>query len=164
VSYAHDLTVRITDPDHTVAGAFVRFPGDTRVDGSLLWLAVPFGLVDVDHPTYANTVTRIRQELVVPGGGVRRYLGDTFYGGSEWILLAASYGWVCLARGNRDTARRMLAWIEAAATADGFLPEQVQGHVQSPYMLDHWRKWSATATPLLWSHAMHVILTQELNN
>jgi hypothetical protein len=39
------------------------------------------------------------------------------------------------------------------------LPEQVQEHVQSPFMLDFWRaKWGQTATPLLWSHAMHVVL------
>jgi hypothetical protein len=32
-------------------------------------------------------------------------------------------------------------------------------------MLDYRkRKWGATATPLLRSYAMHVILTQELNN
>jgi len=52
----------------------------------------------------------------------------------------------------------MLDWIEAAA-ADGLLPEQLQDHVQSPYMLEFWQaKWGQTATPLLWSHAMHVVL------
>jgi hypothetical protein len=30
-------------------------------------------------------------------------------------------------------------------------------------MLAYWReRWGATATPLLWSHAMHVILHDEL--
>ena len=62
------------------------------VDGSLLWLGVPFALVEVYDPTFRNTLTRIRQELVEPGGGVRRYLGDTFYGGSEWILLLIAGG------------------------------------------------------------------------
>lgn len=88
---ASELVARITGPDHVLADAFVRFPADTRVDGSLLWLAIPFGVVDLTDTTYRNTLTRIRDELVIPGGGVRRYLGDTFYGGSEWILLAASY-------------------------------------------------------------------------
>lgn len=54
--------------------------------------------------------------------------------------------------------------VDSTATPEGYLPEQVQDHVQSPYMLAHWRqKWGATATPLLWSHAMHVVLTDELN-
>ncbi|HEY5181334.1 MAG TPA: glycoside hydrolase family 15 protein [Dermatophilaceae bacterium] len=159
IAAADQITARVTGPEHTLGGAFIRFPGDTRVDGSLLWLAVPFGLVEVTDPTFVNTVTRIQQELVVPGGGVRRYLGDTFYGGSEWILLAASLGWVQTQRGDTATGAAMLDWIEAAATVDGMLPEQVQDHVQSPYMLQFWRaKWGQTATPLLWSHAMHVVL------
>ncbi len=162
--HAARLVSRITGPEHTLAGAFVRSPGDTRVDGSLLWLAVPFGLVGVEDPTYRSTLARIRDELVVPDGGVRRYLGDTFYGGSEWVLLAAGYGRACLAAGDRGTAERMLAWIEGVATDEGHLPEQVQDRVQSPYMLAHWReKWGRTATPLMWSHAMHVILARELS-
>ena len=66
---------------------------------------------------------------------------------------------------RRPRAERMLTWIEQAATPEGFLPEQVQYHVQSPYMLAYWReKWGATATPLLWSHAMHVVLVTELRD
>jgi GH15 family glucan-1,4-alpha-glucosidase len=48
---------------------------------------------------------------------------------------------------------------------EGHLPEQVQDYVQSPWMLAYWRrKWGSTATPLLWSHAMHVVLTKELED
>jgi GH15 family glucan-1,4-alpha-glucosidase len=161
---ADEVSARITSPAHTLADAFVRFPGDTRVDGSLMWLAVPFGVVDIDNPIFVNTMTRIEQELVVPGGGVRRYLGDTFYGGSGWILLAATYGWVCTKRGATTVAEQMLAWIERSATADGYLPEQIQDQVQSPYMLEFWRrKWGSTATPLLWSHAMHMVLAAQID-
>jgi hypothetical protein len=62
LAYAEHLTARMTGPDHTLAGTFVRFPGDTRVDGSLLWLAVPFGLIGVDHPTFRLGPPRIRSE------------------------------------------------------------------------------------------------------
>jgi GH15 family glucan-1,4-alpha-glucosidase len=93
---------------------------------------------------------------------VRRYLGDTFYGGSEWILLAASLGSVALLEGDRQLATDLLAWIHASATADG-RPEQVADDVQSPHMLDWWRgRWGPTATPLLWSHAMHLVLLDDL--
>jgi GH15 family glucan-1,4-alpha-glucosidase len=163
VAHADQLRTRITSPDHTLGGAFGRYPGDTRVDGSLMWLAVPFGLVTLDDPLFVNTMIRIEQELLVPGGGVRRYLGDTFYGGSEWILLAATLGWIRALRGDPDGAAAMLCWIENAATDEGFLPEQVYDHVQSPYMLDFWRSnWGTTATPLLWSHAMHVVFTAKV--
>jgi hypothetical protein len=74
-AHAQDLILRITGPEHTLAGAaFVRFPGDTGVEGSLLWLAVPFGLMDVRHPTYVNTVTRTEHELGVPAGGPTPHL------------------------------------------------------------------------------------------
>jgi GH15 family glucan-1,4-alpha-glucosidase len=45
----------------------------------LLWLGVPFGVVEPTGDLYRTTVARIRDELLVPGGGVRRYLGDTVW-------------------------------------------------------------------------------------
>ena len=104
VDKAGQIIQRIIGPGHTVAGGFVRYPGDTRVDGSLLWLGVPFGVIDLDSDLYRVTVTRVRQELYRPDGGVWRYQGDTFYGGSQWILLAASLGWATLAMGDHDLA------------------------------------------------------------
>ena len=101
----------------------------------------------------------------MPGGGVRRYLGDTFYGGSQWILLAASLGWTAVRLGDRELALQLLRWIEASADRNGYLPEQVAADVQSPHMLGYWRhRWGATATPLLWSHAMYIILSDELGH
>ena len=159
---ADELHERLLGPEHTLAGALVRFPGDTRVDGSLLWLVTPLALLAPEDPLAVTTTRRIRQELHRPGRGVRRYLGDTFYGGSEWILLAASLGSVALLEGDRQLATDLLAWIQASATADG-LPEQVADDVQSPHMLDWWRgRWGPTATPLLWSHAMHLVLLDDL--
>lgn len=68
-------------------------------------------------------------------------------------------------RGEPDRVREMLAWIEGAATGEGYLPEQVQDHVQSLYMLKLWKhRWGDTATPLLCSHAMHVVLTDVLKD
>ena len=162
-AYAEKLRTRLLGCEHTVAGGLIRFPGDTRVDGSLLWLGVPLGIVPVDGRLYATTVGRIRDELYRPEGGVRRYQGDTFYGGGQWILLAASLGWATLAMGDSDLALQLLAWIEDSANDEGYLPEQVADDPQSPHMLAYWReRWGATATPLLWSHAMHVILHDEL--
>lgn len=164
-SFAETIRQRLLGEEFTLAGGFVRSAGgDTRVDGSLLWLGVPFNLVPLDSDVFRVTVKRIREELRVPGGGVRRYMGDSFYGGSQWILLAASLGRVALAEGNGNEALELLTWIEASATSDGFLPEQVARDVYSPHMLAYWRqRWGATATPLLWSHAMHLVLSSELH-
>ena len=101
-NYGEHLRRRLLTPDHTLAGGFVRFPGDTCVDGSLLWIDVPFVLVPSESELAVTTVHRIRDELYRPSGGVRRYQGDTFYGGSEWIMLAASLGCVAVAQGNLE--------------------------------------------------------------
>jgi hypothetical protein len=78
-------------------------------------------------------------------------------------LLAASLGCVANAQGDPVHAEGLLAWIEASATDNGHLPEQVADDVQSPHMLRYWRqRWGQTATPLLWSHAMHLVLLDDL--
>jgi GH15 family glucan-1,4-alpha-glucosidase len=110
-----------------------------------------------------TTIRRVRDELHLPGGGVRRSQGDPFYGGAEWILLAASLDSVAVAQGDTDLARQLLALIESSANNAGHLPEQIADHPQSPQMLTYWQqRWGRTATPLLWSHAMHVILLADL--
>jgi GH15 family glucan-1,4-alpha-glucosidase len=160
---AESLQRLMLGPEHTLAGSLTRFPGDTRVDASLLWAIVPYALLPAESDITVTTIRRIRDELQVPAGGVRRYQGDTFYGGAEWILLAASLGSVAIARGDTDLAEQMRAWIEASANAAGHLPEQIADRPQSPHMLAYWQqRWGQTATPLLWSHAMHLILLDDL--
>ncbi len=74
-------------------GRFTRGPSDERLDGSLLWLGVPFGVLPLDDPILGATVEGVRRELLRPDGGVYRYRGDTYYGGGEWILLTCSLAW-----------------------------------------------------------------------
>jgi len=121
----------------------------------MIWLTVPFGVLDVDDPVAAATVDAIRRDLVGTGGGVYRYRGDTYYGGGEWLLLASSLAWHEAASGNGADLR---AWVRAQASANGDLPEQVTGHAQDPAMVEPWvERWGAVANPLLWSHAMFLV-------
>jgi GH15 family glucan-1,4-alpha-glucosidase len=139
-------------------GRFRRGPADPRLDGSLLWLGVPFGVLPPDHPLIEGTVEAIRQTLTGPQGGVYRYRGDTYYGGGEWLLLTSSLAWHDTLVGNRDGFEHAQAWVRAQAERDGDLPEQVTAHAQEPAMVEPWeRRWGAIATPLLWSHAMYLI-------
>ena len=132
---------------------------DKAVDASLLWCAVPFGLLPVDSPLFQATLARIEHDLHVPGGGVYRYRGDTYFGGGEWLLLAAWLGWVYVELGRIDEARALRDWIAAQATADGHLPEQVAHHLLDASYYEGWvQKWGTSASPLLWSHAMYLIL------
>lgn len=140
-------------------GRITRGPGDSRVDGSLLWLGVPFAVLSPDDPRLEATVSAIRRDLCRPGGGVYRYLGDTYYGGGEWILLACSLGWYEARRGNLQAVEAVREWVHAQARANGDLPEQVSVHAQAPEMVAPWvQRWGPVASPLLWSHAMYLIM------
>jgi GH15 family glucan-1,4-alpha-glucosidase len=151
--------------EHVRGGAFVKHTGTDEVDASLLWLATPFAIVPTEDPIMRRTVTQIVKKLTGPSGGIRRYLGDTFYGGGEWVLLTAWLGTHMAVVGDLDGARQRLSWVESKFTAAGYLPEQVTEHPQAPDMVLPWvTRWGPVATPLLWSHAMHLVLVQSLHD
>ena len=141
-----------------VDGRFRRGPTDDRVDGSLLWLAVPFGVLSPGDARVEATIAEIQADLCGPGGGVYRYLGDTYYGGGQWLLLTSSLAWHHAVAGDRGSARELNGWVRASARPNGDLPEQVTAFAQDAAMVDPWvRRWGPVATPLLWSHAMQLI-------
>jgi GH15 family glucan-1,4-alpha-glucosidase len=141
-----------------VDGRFRRGPRDDRVDGSLLWLSVPFGVLPPDDRRVEQTIATVEADLAGPGGGVYRYLGDTYYGGGQWLLLTSSLAWHLAVAGDRARARELNEWVRSCAVPNGDLPEQVSSHPQEAAMVDPWvRRWGPVATPLLWSHAMQLI-------
>lgn len=147
-------------------GHFVKFAGQPAVDASLLGLAVPYGVVAADDARMLATAAEIERSLW--SGGVHRYAADTYYGGGEWVLLAAWLGWYqqqlgALEGPNAGLAgpkiARILGWIEAQAAADGSLPEQAPERLNDPAYYQPWlKRWGPIATPLLWSHANYMIL------
>lgn len=170
-----DAATRLLDDDHWAdeaelvrtrllerfvhAGRFRRGAGDDRLDGSLLWLAVPFGALPADDPRIVATVDAVAQELTGPHGGVYRYRGDTYYGGGEWVLLACSLGWHAAHTGDDAALDRARRWVRAQALPNGDLPEQTTSSAQAPEMVEPWvRRWGPVATPLLWSHAMYLLM------
>lgn len=142
-----------------VDGSFVKGPDDPRVDASLLSLATPFELVEVKDPTILATVKRIRTELVSPTGGVRRYLGDTYFGGSPWLLLTAWLGWYLRIAGDEHGYRSARDWVESRADECGLMPEQITDEPQDPAWVRPWvDRWGPVANPLLWSHAKYLLM------
>jgi isomaltose glucohydrolase len=141
-----------------VAGRFGRGASDARVDGSLIWLAVPFVTLPASDPRLARTIEAVRNDLAGPGGGIYRFLGDTYFGGGQWLLLTCWLAWFDALAGRRDSFERSREWVRAQ-TRDGELPEQVTAHAQVPEMVAPWvRRWGDVATPLLWSHAMYIVM------
>ncbi len=144
-----------------VDGHLVKHLGSTEVDASLVACVTPFRLVEPEGPIATATVERVRRELAP--GGVYRFLADTFYGGGEWVLLAAFLGWHDAEAGDRDAALARLDWIAEQADADLELPEQVADRALFPDRIDEWvERWGPSARPLLWSHAMYLTLAHEL--
>ena len=144
-------------------GRLRKHLGSELVDGSLIWAGVPFGLLDPADPVMTATAHAIEADLTGPTGGIYRYLGDSYYGGGEWIPLAAHLGWYWAKAGQPDKARALLNWVESTATPDGLLPEQTLDAVQQPPYVKTWTaRWGPVATPLTWSHAAYLILDREL--
>ncbi|MBX3066039.1 MAG: glycoside hydrolase family 15 protein [Anaerolineae bacterium] len=146
-------------------GHFCKYVGNAEVDSSLLWVAVPYGLVEIDDPRFVATLMKIERDLRVPDGGVYRYCADNYYGGGEWNLLTAWLGWTYLLLARLDEARDILRWIETQATPTGELPEQTAGHLLLPSYYPDWvAKWGNPAVPLLWSHGMYLTLESLLKD
>ncbi|HET7016427.1 MAG TPA: glycoside hydrolase family 15 protein [Streptosporangiaceae bacterium] len=147
-----------------VDGRLRKHLGSELADGSLIWAGVPFGLLSPADPVMTATAQAIAADLTGPTGGIYRYLGDTYYGGGEWIPLAAHLGWYWAKAGQAEAARTLLTWVESAATSEGLLPEQTLDAVQRPPYVETWtRRWGTVATPLTWSHAAYLILDHELS-
>jgi GH15 family glucan-1,4-alpha-glucosidase len=154
--------VDVVRADAARLGYLAKWLGGDAVDASLVAVATPFDMIPADDPLMAATTERIERELV-HDGGVHRYSLDTFYGGGEWLLLAALLGWHQLRTGRRESALRQLEWIERHASSDGHLPEQVSDHLLAPGFAPIWiERWGTVAAPLLWSHAMFLTLAIEL--
>ena len=126
-------------------------------------LVVPYGVFDPSDPVVIATVTAIEKHLHRPNGGVYRYREDVYYGGGEWIILAAWLGWYDTLTGKTQPARDLMHWIESCADASGNLTEQVSNHLLAPDHYAPWQqKWGDVANPLLWSHAMYILLKNQL--
>lgn len=156
---AADDVVRFIRTECAHDGSFTKGPEDARVDASLVSLATPFGLIPSDDPVMAATISRIRHELSSPTGGIRRYVGDTYYGGNPWLLLTAWLGWHDALSGEPDAAERARSWVLDHQTAAGTLAEQLLDEPQAPDRVDEWvERWGPIADPLLWSHAKYLLL------
>jgi GH15 family glucan-1,4-alpha-glucosidase len=143
-------------------GHLAKWLGSPAVDASLLAVIHPLDVFPADSSIGEATIAAIDEQLNV-GGGVHRYLADTFYGGGQWPLLSCFLGLTFSAAGDRERAFEQLRWAASTATAANELPEQVDAHLLDPSMQQEWiDRWGTVATPLLWSHAMYLRLASEL--
>lgn len=144
-------------------GHWVKFIGTDWVDASLIGMAIPYHLCEPTDPIMAATISRIEADLREPNSGVHRYQSDVYYGGGEWLLLTSWLGWYYAETGQKERAEDLHSWVKNQSTQHGWLPEQVPQHLNHPESYAPWlAKWGEIANPLLWSHAMHIILQKAL--
>jgi len=133
------------------------------VDSSLLGMITPYNIYSVRDKIGIETIERIEKDIYNKDGGVYRYIDDTYFGGGEWILLACWLGWCYAEAGESEKAKLIIKWVENNADEDGQLPEQVLENVYDKDKLVEWEeRWGKNAQPLLWSHAMYIILKKSL--
>jgi len=122
---------------------------DEIVDVSMLGVAVPFEVFDVNDYRVKNTVDAIEHKLIsYPVGGIKRYENDSYVGGNPWILTTLWMALYHIRIRNYEKAKSYFEWALKGQTELGLLPEQISKDTGKP----------AWVIPLTWSHAMFVLV------
>jgi GH15 family glucan-1,4-alpha-glucosidase len=146
----------------TFNGRLAAYAGSDKIDASLLWTVVPFGLIKPDDELAIKTIEEIEKKLLY-GYGVHRYCKDTYYGGGAWPLLSCWLGWYYALTDRRDKAEAILGWVRGQANELGEIPEQSFEYVNDGSYYTKWfEMFGKPATPSIWAHALYLILLFEL--
>lgn len=134
-------------------GYWARGIKGTKIDerleiGNLALGAGGFDLYPDTDPRLARVGDLVKERLLTPSGGVKRYEGDRYYGGQPWPVAAAWLALHGLARGDRPLAEAEFTSMtrQAMATESRMLGEQ----------FDESKKEWVSAMPLVWSEAAYV--------
>jgi len=141
-----------------------KYEGADTVDASLLGVYFPGKVFDIHEPLMKNTIKKIQTDLL-RSGGLHRYKLDTYYGGGIWPLLTAWLGICLVDGGDVERGEDILNWIISKADDSGNLAEQYTDSLNDDTYFPKWiEKWGQSAVPLLWTHAMYIILYYKLEN
>ena len=159
---ASEKILDLVRTDFIISGSFVKNKNIDRVDAALAWGNYPHEAIPADDLVLIRTIDNISKDLQGPNGGVMSYLGDSYYGGGQWILLEALIGINQAILGNKEEFEKSKKWISSCADEELNLPEQNLDVVQQINMVKTWEeRWGKNASPLLWSHAMYLLLLKE---
>lgn len=127
---------------------------DRMIDASILGATWPFGVVAPQDPISLATTRRITERLLQPGGGVRRWESDAWYGGQGWCELTDWLALVAHQQGDRALALRLhAANTERAHTT---------GSLQLGEVFDERTGTFPSAFPLGWPEAQYVVTSLAL--
>jgi len=127
---------------------------DRMIDASLLGATWPFGAFAPRDPISLATTRRITERLLQPGGGVRRWETDAWYGGQGWCELTDWLALVADQQGDRALATRL-----HAANTDR---AHTTGSLQLGEVFDERTGTFTSAFPLGWPEAQYVLTSLAL--
>ena len=136
-------------PDGVFARGNKNGKTDNRLEIANLALASGgFAILPDSDPRIAKLGDLVASRLGTPGGAVRRYEGDKYYGGQPWPVASAWLSLHRLARGDRAAAEQLFRVMtdEAHATDTLMLGEQFDESAHA---------W-LSAVPLVWSEAAYI--------
>ena len=143
-----------------VDGHLTKWIGSSAVDGSLSALIAPLDWVQ-DSELESKTLDEITSQLGELG--THRHLDDEYFGGGPWPLLSAFLALARSSRGEREVSIRIFKWFAECANSSLELPEQLPSKLLHPKTRQDWiSRWGIPAQPLLWSHAMFLLLKNEI--
>lgn len=132
--------------------SFVRNEEDKRVDISILGVTTPFKIFGPNDKKVKNTIERIDLNLRTYTGGYLRFEDDHYTGNRPWVIATLWMALYHIEAKNYKKAKECFDFVVSSATSHGFLAEQV----------DNSKMESAWVIGLGWSHAMFVIVLNEL--
>lgn len=143
-----------------IDGHLTKWIGTNAVDGSLSALISPLGWIE-DLSIVEKTLDAISDQLGELG--THRHLEDVYFGGGPWPILSVFLALGRARQGNIYSAKQTLEWVANCANEAQELPEQLATDLLHPEKRQEWiEKWGEPAVPLLWSHAMFLILKKEV--
>ena len=131
---------------------FVRNMDDKKLDMSILGATVPFNMFSPNEKKIKNTIERINMCLRTYTGGYLRFEFDHYTEDRPWVITTLWMALYYIESKEYNKAKECFDFVVKTATKLGFLAEQV----------DNAKMQSAWVIGLGWSHAMFVIVLNEL--
>jgi isomaltose glucohydrolase len=137
-----------------------KWIGTDALDGSLAALIAPMNWI-TETEIARKTLYEISHQL--GDLGTHRHVNDVYFGGGPWPLLSVFLALGKASMGETDSVKRTLEWLVQCTNEAFELPEQLPVDLLYPEERDGWiEKWGTPAQPLLWSHAMFLILKKKV--
>lgn len=132
--------------------SFVRNEKDRKLDISILGLVTPFNMFAPNEKRITNTIERINMNLRTYTSGYLRFEEDHYTGDRPWVIATLWMAMYYIEANDFKAAKECFDFVVNSSTKHGFLAEQVENsNMQSAWVIG-----------LAWSHAMFIIVLDEL--